>query len=104
MSFLTLGDVTILISPFGFRNDFFSFHKSFQNHVLQFVSQFGVPELVRPKEDTPGVWVWVVFGHGHSLLQPHAVAGFVFSVFLFRTGGRVFPLISTEWFSLSHFT
>lgn len=62
LSLLNLDYVTVLISPFGFRNSSFSFHQSFKSHVLQFVSLPDVPQVISPEEAAPRVWVWVWVG------------------------------------------
>lgn len=49
-SLLNLDYFAVMIFPLGLRKHFFSLHRSFKKHVLQFVLEFGIPELICPKE------------------------------------------------------
>lgn len=92
-SLLSLHYVTIEIFPFGFRKYFFSLHKSFKKHVLQFVLEFDVPELICPEENA--------LGGGRVCACVHVCAGLC--VYLFAIAGLEPPCCRTVCISCHPF-
>ena len=92
-SLLSLHYVTIEIFAFGFRKYFFSLHKSFKKHVLQFILEFDVPELMCPEENA--------LGGARVCVCVHVCAGLC--VYLFVIAGPEPHVLSHSLYFVSSF-